>query len=215
MSVVSTLLAIAKGEVGYHEGRSGGHWNNIEKYAAQVPGLAWVSSSGSPWCAVFVSWCAMKAGLADLYPCTASTDAGAAWFKQRGQWSEYPAVGAQIFFGVNGNMDHTGIVRDFDDTNVYTVEGNTNTNGSVEGDGVYLKQHLRADPRVQGYGYPAGIITRSADPKFKAAVPVRKPTAGPNVEDAIKSVKAAKAAPKSMRASVLASVLKALRGLRK
>lgn len=184
--IAATMLTVAKGEVGYHEGRSGGHWNNREKYAAQVPGLAWVSETGGPWCAVFVSWVVTVAAkllgmpeLVDLYPRTASTDAGAAWFKQRGQWSEYPAVLAQVFFGTNGDMYHTGLVYDFDDSYVYTVEGNTNTSGSPEGDGVYLKKHLRTDPHVQGYGYPKGIVTRSADLKFKAPVTPKPPAPAP------------------------------------
>lgn len=177
------IIKIAKAEVGYHEGRSGGHWDNREKYAAQVPGLAWVSTDGQPWCAVFVSWCALKADLAALYPSTASTDAGAAWFKAKKQWSEYPAVGAQVFFGVNGDMNHTGLVYDYDADYIYTVEGNTNTSGSREGDGVYLKKRARTDARVQGYGYPAfpeGI--KSADPARKdktPSVPVEKPAPAP------------------------------------
>lgn len=156
--------------MGYHEGRSGGHWNNKEKYAAQVPGLAWVSDQGQPWCAVFVSWLAMKAGLADLYPRTASTDLGASWFKQNGQWSEYPAIGAQVFYGRSGDMNHTGIVAGFDNDFIHTIEGNTNDSGSAEGDGVYAKIRRRNDDYIQGYGYPAvpgGLV--SADPSRQPA----------------------------------------------
>lgn len=162
---IEKLLHIAAGEVGYHEGHSNGHWNNIQKFSPAVPGLEW--SQGQAWCATFVSWCVMKAGLADLFPRTASTDTGAGWFKQRGQWHEYPAIGAQVFFGHNGDMNHTGLVYDYDDTFVYTIEGNTNTNGSNEGDGVYRKKRLRRDDYVQGYGYPAvpgGL--KSADPNY-------------------------------------------------
>ena len=165
-SEVDRLLKVARGEVGYHEGRSGGHWNNHQKYSPAVPGLEW--SQNQAWCATFVSWCAMKAGLSNFFPRTASTDTGAAWFKARGQWSEYPAVGAQVFFGHNGDMNHTGIVRAYDKDFVYTIEGNTNTNGSNEGDGVYLKKRRRRDEYVQGYGYPevpGGL--RSADPNYK------------------------------------------------
>jgi hypothetical protein len=88
-----------------------------------------------------------------------------AWWKSRGEWSEYPAVGAQVIYG---NGEHTGIVYDFDDTYVYTVEGNTNTNGSAEGDGVYLKKRLRRSPYVTGYGYPAipGLRLKTADPNY-------------------------------------------------
>jgi hypothetical protein len=165
-SDIARLLRIAGSQVGYHEGRSNGHWNNVQKFSKQVPSLRW--SDGQAWCCTFVSWVAMKAGLADLFPCTASTDAAAAWWKARNQWHEYPAIGAQVLYGSNGNMDHTGIVYDYDDKYVYTVEGNTNTNGSREGDGVYRKKRLRRDSYVQGYGYPAvkgGL--KSADPNYK------------------------------------------------
>jgi len=36
---VARAVRIAKSQVGYHEGRSGGHWNNIQKFSRQVPSL--------------------------------------------------------------------------------------------------------------------------------------------------------------------------------
>ncbi|MGZ2360721.1 CHAP domain-containing protein [Streptomyces sp. 372A] len=169
------ILGIAEAEKGYHEGRSGGHWNNDQKYSDETPGLAW--SDKMAWCATFVAWCAFKAGLAALYPVTASCLTGVAWFKQRKQWSEYPAIGAQVFYGSGGGA-HTGLVYDYDATYVYTVEGNTNSSGSAEGDGVYLKKRKRADAYVFGYGYPAfaeGIV--SADPAWKSKAPAPASTA--------------------------------------
>lgn len=167
------IVGIATAEVGYHEGFHGGHWDNIEKFAPQVPGLEW--AQGQAWCDVFVAWVAMKAGAAELYPRSASCDVSAAWFKARKQWSDYPAVGAQIFYGTAADYVHTGLVIDYDATYVYTVEGNTNTSGAREGDGVYRKRHLRTSPHVGGYGYPKfpeGI--KSADPRFKGAAPAGK-----------------------------------------
>lgn len=146
------LLAIAADEVDYHEGKTGGVWNNRTKYAGEVPGLAW--ADGQPWCAVFVSWLAMAAGAAELFPRTASCDTAAAWFRERGQWSEYPAVGAQVFYGTPADLNHTGIVAAFDADTITTIEGNTNVNGSREGDGVYRKVRRRRDSYVVGYGYP-------------------------------------------------------------
>jgi hypothetical protein len=165
MTTADKVLATAKAQVGYHEGYSGGHWDNIEKYAAEVPGLAW--ANGQPWCAVFVSWVALTAGAADLYPRTASCDVAGAWFKKAGRWSEFPAVGAQVFYGTAANLDHTGVVVAYDAITITTVEGNTNTDGSREGDGVYLKVRPRAGTNIVGYGYPKfpeGI--RSADPAY-------------------------------------------------
>lgn len=171
MGTADKITKTAQAEVGYREGRSGGHWNNREKYAAQVPSLAWVSDQGQPWCAVFNCWLDMQAGLKPGvdFPLTASCDQAGAWFKREGRWSEYPAVGAWVMFGRPSDLSHTGRVVGYDETYVYTVEGNTNDSGAREGDGVYTKRHLRRDARVIGYGLPKfkdGI--KSADPRFAA-----------------------------------------------
>lgn len=184
MSNPKKILSVAKSEVGYHEGKSGGHWNNKEKYAAEVPGLAWADYQ--PWCATFVAWCALQGGVASLYPKTASCEAGVAWFKARGRFSEYPAIGAQVFYGKGGGT-HTGLVYAYDATYIFTVEGNTNDNGSAEGDGVYKKRRVRRDAFVYGYGYPKfseGI--KSADPKFakEAPKPPAKKPAKPSAPSA-------------------------------
>lgn len=164
------VQSTAKAEVGYKEGFSGGHWNNKEKYADQVPGMAWVSAGGWPWCALFVSWVALKAGVADLYPRSASCAYGVSWFKGKGRWSEYPAIGSQVFFGSGGGV-HTGLVVAFDATTITTVEGNTSITGSAEGDGVYLRKRNRKDAYVYGYGLPTfkeGITTADPSKKGKA-----------------------------------------------
>lgn len=162
-------MRTAAGQVGVHEGRDRGDWNNIQRYSDEVPGLEW--SQGQPWCATFVSWVALRAGAAALFPCTASCATGVAWFTARGRFSEYPAVGAQVFYGVGGS-EHTGVVERFDGTRIYTIEGNTNVNGSAEGDGVYRRVRERTSPRVYGYGYPkyAGGID-SADPAWPRRAP--------------------------------------------
>lgn len=164
------IVDVAKSQVGVHEGRTGSHWNNDQRYSDEVPGLTW--SDGQPWCATFVSWCAMTAGLDALYPRTASCDTAGVWFKQRKAFSEYPAVGAQVFYGTPSDLNHTGIVIDFDADTITAIEGNTNDDGSREGDGVYLKVRQRRDSNVVGYGYPAfpeGIV--SADPAWISRLP--------------------------------------------
>jgi len=177
VSQTSKILALAEKEVGYHEGKAGGHWNNDQKYSDETPGLTW--SDKMAWCATFVSWLAYKTGVSDLFPRTASCATGVSWFKQRGRFSTYPAIGAQVFYGPNGGT-HTGIVYDYDDTYIYTIEGNTNADGSAEGDGVYKKKRLRRSANTYGYGYPKyaeGI--KSADPKFKDEAPKATTTPAP------------------------------------
>lgn len=162
------MIALARTQVGYKEGV-----RNKQKYADEVPTLEWAQNQ--PWCATFMSWLAMKTGASKLYPRTASCDAGGDWFKKQGRWSEYPAVGAQVFFGYPKDLNHTGIVYDYDDTYIYTIEGNTNDSGSREGDGVYYKKRLRRGSNVIGYGYPKFPLgIESADPKYAHESPAVK-----------------------------------------
>jgi hypothetical protein len=169
---VQQILSIAVSQIGYHEGQDkDGTWNNIEQYAEQVPGLAW--AQGQPWCAVFVSWVAEQAKLNALFPLTASCAAGVEWFQKVNRWSEYPAIGAQVFFGAGGG-EHTGIVESYDDTTIWTVEGNANDGHAPAGvgDAVIRTTHVRTDAYVYGYGYPHypdGIT--SADPAWAPHAP--------------------------------------------
>ncbi|QJS09103.1 CHAP domain-containing protein [Streptomyces argyrophyllae] len=165
---VAKVYTVAKSQEGYKEGYSNGHWDNREKYAAQVPGMAWVSAGGYPWCALFVAWVALKAGVADLFPRTASCAFGVDWFKKRGRFSAYPALGSQVFFGAGTGGTHTGIVLSYTKTTITYISGNTNANGSPEGNAVLTKTISRKSPYVYGYGLPAyaeGITT--ADPALK------------------------------------------------
>lgn len=175
------VIDIAISQVGVHEGRSNGSWNNDTRYADEVPGLKWADKQ--PWCQTFVTWVARKAGVQHLYgdperP-TASCDFAGDWWKKQGRWSEYPAVGAQVFFGYPHDLNHTGIVYAYDADFIYTIEGNTNDNGSREGDGVYRKKRPRRGANIIGYGYPKfpeGI--QSADPKYGTKAPAT-PTPSP------------------------------------
>lgn len=152
MYSIRSVLQLAESQVGYREGKSGGHYNNRQKYSSQVPGLAW--SDGQPWCATFVAWCMTQAGIAvPAGATTASCAAGVAAYKKVRRFTEYPVVGAQVFYGAGGGT-HTGIVQRWDDTHIWAIEGNTNANGSAEGDGVYVKQRRRRDAYVYGYGIP-------------------------------------------------------------
>lgn len=232
------VLAVAISQLGYHEGRDkNGNWNNDEKYAKEVPGLSWANFQA--WCAVFVSWVAMKAGFASLYPRTASTDEAATWYQKRGQFNEHPAIAAQGFLANHGDEHHTFLVEDFDDTYVYSIDGNSNTSGSSQGDGVYRVKRLRRDPDIEGYGYPAfpeGIVTADPNYKGKRAVrpagaggsggsvqivpaapakkaPAKTPIADKGVEVAQKGLNAAQAHKQPKKAKRWRTALNALKGL--
>lgn len=149
---IDSVLKLARSQVGYQESRSGGRWDNGQKYSDQVRGLEW--SDHQPWCATFVAWCMSQAGIkVPAGAVTASCAYGTAAYKKAKRFTEYPIVGGQVFYGPGGGT-HTGIVWKYDDTHVWAIEGNTNTSGSAEGDGVYVKKRTRRDPYVYGYGIP-------------------------------------------------------------
>jgi hypothetical protein len=59
------------------------------------------------------------------------------------------------------------MVYKYDDTYIYTIEGNTNDDGSAEGNGVYKRKRLRKVDYVYGYGIPYySGKAKSADPKW-------------------------------------------------
>ncbi len=165
MNQADKLISVEKAEVGYREGFSGGHYDNHQKYSPAVPGLEW--SQNQAWCQTFQSWAFQQAALRSLAPVTASCATGVGWYRSRSRFSYYPAIGAMVFFG-SGGGGHVGLVYRYDADNAYTIEGNTNANGSPEGNGVYLKTRPRRDRFLYGYGLPLfteGVVT--ADPGLR------------------------------------------------
>lgn len=135
------VVAVALAEVGYSEGKGNnsiyGTWNG-RNYIA--------------WCGSFVSWCAHKAGVptSSIKRFSDNCDAEYAWFqsKNRAETSDYtPKAGDIIFIDSVYKYNHTGIVVDYRDGIVYTVEGNA-------GDMVKAKEYTIDDTRIIGYGIP-------------------------------------------------------------
>lgn len=161
----SEFLGLLVGQVGTLEGRNpDGTWNNDQRYSRETPGLEW--SNGQPWCATFQCWGAhLTPAMEPLWPMTASCALAVAWWKDREQWTGYPVLGGPLYLGPGGG-EHTGVVTGWDADWVFTVEANTNDDGSANGNGVYLRRRPRRGPgSPYGYGipaYPEGTV--SADP---------------------------------------------------
>ena len=162
------FIAIAKAEIGYKEKASNSQLDdkeanagsgNYTKYGRDVSGH---TGPGWPWCHQFVSWCAQKAGCENIIPITASCAEGVSYFKNKNEYHEKsgytPKKGDIIYFGPGGG-DHVGIVTDCDGSYVYTVEGNTGSQGSssvvAEGNAVCDKKYPLDTARIHGYGSPA------------------------------------------------------------
>ena len=104
-------------------------------------------NKGAAWCAAFVSWCYQQ-------HCIVNPKSGwsPSWFpvdhivfKRNNNGNETPlkADVFGIYFSDKGRIAHVGLVLEWGDKEVFTIEGNTNDAGSREGDGVYKKRRLK------------------------------------------------------------------------
>ncbi|MFC1434534.1 peptidoglycan-binding protein [Streptacidiphilus sp. N1-3] len=119
-----------------------------------------------PWC---VEWAWDEyhdAGFGSIVPKVDNVVVFSNWARSRGQWSEYPSIGAWTNFG-NG---HCELVVGFDAHTVYTKGGNSAKSGAVDngqGNGVWSHSHPRRDAYVIGYFAPRfadGVCPPTADP---------------------------------------------------
>ena len=166
----SKVLAVAVGEIGYHEKATNA---NLDDKTANTGSKDWTKyardfdqkfpnwyngkKNGYAWCDMFVDWCFLTAyGYQNALRllCQPEKSAGAgctysyAYYKKKGLTGKTPKVAAQIFFGKSENaLTHTGIVEKFDATYVYTIEGNTSNQ-------VARRTYKRTDANIFGYGYP-------------------------------------------------------------
>ncbi|MEV7358216.1 hypothetical protein [Kitasatospora sp. NPDC091276] len=135
-------------------------WDNHTRFGVQF------GEDGVSWCVIW-DWCMYAdVGLAGIVPKTDNVSTFSTWAKARGQWSEYPSVGAWANFG---NGSHTELVVGFDATTVYTKGGNSVKAGSTDagqGNGVWSHATARQASRVTGYFAPhfADGCPPSADP---------------------------------------------------
>ena len=175
MSEIDNVINVASEEVGYLEKSwaaynenpdviynktEGAGRDNVTKYAKEMDDLGVYNGpkQGYAWCKVFVDWVLTTALGLDragqlLYGWTASVTQAYNWFRDNGQISNTPEIGDLIIFG---DCDHIGIVVDYDDSRVYTIEGNTSgaTGLVANGGGVAQKSYSRWSSYIKCYARP-------------------------------------------------------------
>lgn len=134
-ATASKVLNIARGWLGYS--KSNGKYKEIlNVYNAHKP-LArnYKMTTSDPWCACFVSACAIKAGAVDIIGTEVSCTKLIEIFKKKGIWYEdgnmKPRVGDIILFNWDdmtqpndGSADHVGFVEQVNGNTIICIEGN-------------------------------------------------------------------------------------------
>ena len=147
------IIAVAKSQVGYTEDETGtiyGAWYKKQTNSSY-------DFTTAPWCAMFISWCADKAGIgSDIIPTTSLSKYSASVFKNNGLWKDskgyIPQIGDLIYFvyGDSDEINHMGLVIEVSDKKVTVCEGNkTSLNG-----GVGISSYVLDNPGIKGYATP-------------------------------------------------------------
>jgi surface antigen len=148
------LIETARSQVGYREGR-----NNDSKYGR------WYGLNHEAWCAMFVSWAFAQAG--EPLPAIqgrkgfAKVAEAFRWGRANGRLARAPRVGDVFLISHDGDRGHTGIVISVNnDGTITTIEGNTNIDGSRNGNGVYRRSRKTASINA-GFLRINGPVNRS------------------------------------------------------
>lgn len=129
------IVRTARSQIGVTESTGNNDGKMVENY------LRYVSQpKGKPWCAAFVSWVFGKCGF--NAPRTAWSPALFPKSKRKREATQGFVYG--LYDRKKARIAHCGIVVSQRSKWVIGVEGNTNQQGSAEGDGVYLKWRHRS-----------------------------------------------------------------------
>jgi hypothetical protein len=169
--MVEKVVSVAESHVGTQEIEGNMGWKD-EKFYAMMKETGWKMSQA--WCAYFTElvWTAVydDEGYSKIFDKLFSGSAQRTLkkFKDHG-WpvGRVPEVGAVIIWRYKKNgqaktTGHAGIVVGYDNRYIYTVEGNTNDDGSREGGVVAKKKRSYAynmynGLEIYGFIYPPGV----------------------------------------------------------
>lgn len=153
------LLSEAVHSLGVAEG-SDAHHAIIDGYNAHEPlAQGYEVKYYDDWCATFVSFCAIEAGLTDRIPTECSCQRQIGLWQEIGRWQEedsyLPLPGDIIYYDWDvrtlgdstGWSDHVGIVVGTHGPFIKVIEGNKD-------DAVGYRYIIRWDPTIRGYGMP-------------------------------------------------------------
>lgn len=151
------IIAVALTQVGYTEGA-----NNYTKYGV------WYGQPNSPWCGMFVSWCASQAGV----PTSVLKRTGIANPSNFGlsyqSGSSYTPQKGDLFFKTS--FSHVGFVYYTEGEYFYTIEGNTSTT-SYDGTSVMIRKRKISDFYFSSPNYSGNSCSHNYETKVESDHP--------------------------------------------
>lgn len=103
------------------------HNPKIIEYAKKI-GASWVSNDETPWCAIFMQWCLLKANKKYSY------HANARYFLKYGEHTDNPKLGDIVVLwrgSPTATTGHVGFFVKQDNTTVWLLGGNQNNKVTI------------------------------------------------------------------------------------
>lgn len=150
------IIQIAAGGLGTEEIPGQKHNDQIVAYAHES-GMEWVNDEETPWCSIFMNWCAMKAGL------TRSRKANARSWLNVGWKIDVPEPGDVVIFW-RGSKDswkgHVGLFLGYsiDDEHIFCLGGNQGNQVSITSMSATQWLGFRRLISEGGTGLPDGVL---------------------------------------------------------
>lgn len=148
MSIADKAIEVARTQLGVHE--DAGNKNTgpqVDEYLKSV-GLG----PGYSWCMAFVYWCYKQAAsqLAVDNPLAKTAGVLDQWNRRRLHFGYVQPTPGDIFIMDFGKgLGHTGMVTKVEGIWIYTIEGNSNDEGSREG--YEVCERRRSVDKIKGY----------------------------------------------------------------
>ena len=147
--LAQTALQCALKDVGKCEVPRGTNWGPYVQGLLANVGIRFPAA----WCCAFVYSkfldAASQHGVPNPLPRTGGVLS--LWNQSKANRKTEPHVGDVLIMDFGNGAGHTGFVEMVDAKYVYTVEGNSNDDGSREGYEVVKRKRLRSDPRIKGF----------------------------------------------------------------
>ncbi len=135
------IVETARKEIGVTEDLGRNRGQRVNEYLCAVN-----MAPGNPWCAAFVAYVLNRCGVEHTVTAWSPTSTPRHnLVYNRGRMDKHPQPGDvfSLYYQNLGRIGHTGIVEDWGEDYVITIEGNTNGEGSREGDGVWRKKRMK------------------------------------------------------------------------
>lgn len=143
------VLDLMISEVGVREATGNNDGPRVEEYLSSVN-----LGKGYPWCAAFPHWAYRKNGrvleparrfaaAATWHPESRRVWERDGWTPEEGEVLSKPGDHLAIYYSNLGRIGHTAVIIEETEDYFRTVEGNTNSEGSREGNGVFIRKRLK------------------------------------------------------------------------